>query len=84
MLSTVIIVLGVIAVFAGIAGGIATMIKQLQQRVKEGRTFGPADLPTEFLKALTAFLNAIVASPIWIALIFIGIILIVLGARMTV
>jgi hypothetical protein len=84
VIGIIIIGLGIIAVLAGIAGGIVTMIKELQQRAEKGRSFGLADLPTEFLKALTAFLKAIVKAPAWIALIFIGILLIVIGARMTV
>jgi hypothetical protein len=40
--------------------------------------------PDSVLEALTEFFKAIVAAPIWIALIFIGIVLIILGARMKV
>jgi len=79
VLGIILIVLGLIAIGAGIIGGIVTMFRDLLQTT---RPFGLPE-PTEFLKALTGFLKALVSAPVWMALIFIGVLLVIIGARLT-
>ena len=74
------IVIGLIALLAGIGGGIATMFKQLRPTGERGLAL-PA-FPTETLKALTEFLKALTAAPPWLALTIIGLILIIYGGTL--
>ena len=80
ILGWILIVIGVIATGAGVAGGIATMFKEIKQRVDPDAL--PDALPTEFLKALTEFLKALAAAPVWLALVIIGFALIAWGGTM--
>ncbi|HEX8091090.1 MAG TPA: hypothetical protein VF762_19705 [Blastocatellia bacterium] len=82
ILGWILIVVGVIAIIAGVAGGIAEMFKQIKHKAANAKAFGPAMLPTDFLKALTAFLNALVKAPLWLALVFVGIALVAWGVVM--
>jgi hypothetical protein len=57
LLGWVLVALGILAIFAGIVGGIVAMIKDLKRR-----SLRPTDLPTEFLKVLTEFLKALIGA----------------------
>jgi hypothetical protein len=76
VLGVIIVVLGIIALTAGIGGGIAAMFLDLKRQVENSRAFGIGDLPTEFIQALTEFLKALATSPQWAALIVVGILLV--------
>jgi hypothetical protein len=79
ILGIVLIIVGVIAIFAGIALGIATMIKQLLQQSKAAAVGFSDILPTEWLKALTEFVTK---APGWVVLIVIGMALVAWGGTM--
>jgi len=81
VLGWILVVLGIIATAAGIAGGIAQMFKDIKKAADEG-AFAPAALPTDLIKALTEFLNALVKAPVWLALTIIGFALIAWGGTM--
>ena len=82
VLGIVLIVIGVIAILAGIGGGIAKMILELKKEATAG-SFGVADiLPASTLEALTKFLEGLVKAPIWLALTIIGILLVAWGGAM--
>jgi uncharacterized protein involved in cysteine biosynthesis len=82
ILGWILIVIGVIATGAGVAGGIATMFKEIVRKANEDKDYGFDALPTEFLKALTEFLKALAAAPVWLALVIIGFALIAWGGTM--
>jgi hypothetical protein len=79
ILGWVLIVIGVIAVLAGVAGGIAKMFQEIVRKAGAEQSFGFSILPTEYIEALTEFLNALGKAPPWIALIIIGFALIAWG-----
>lgn len=81
VLGWVLIVVGVIAIVFGLAGGIAKMFKDIQAKANTDN-FAPNLLPTELIKALTAFLNALVKAPTWLALVILGIALVAWGTMM--
>ncbi len=78
----ILIVLGVIALFGGIAGGVAKMFLDIRQQLQKGASGNALAtlLPTELIKALTELVKALTAAPQWLALTVIGIILVGLGA----
>jgi uncharacterized membrane protein len=82
VLGVILIVLGLIAITAGIGGGIATMFLELRRKAQANRTFSALDLPVEFIQALTEFLKALTAAPQWAALIVVGILLVGWGGFM--
>jgi uncharacterized membrane protein len=79
----ILVLLGIVAIFAGVAGGVVAMIKELIGQADKRKSFGLSDLPTEFVRATTDYLKALIGAPIWLALIFVGIFLVFMGARMT-
>ena len=81
ILGWILIAIGLVAPLAGVAGGIAAMLQQIQNRARTDRSFGLELLPTEFIRALTAFLRALIKAPPWLALTLIGFVLIALGGR---
>ncbi len=68
----ILIIVGIISTIAGIAGGIIKMFKELSGK-------GPIAPPTDFIKALTDLLKALIKAPTWLALVIIGFALIGLG-----
>jgi hypothetical protein len=74
------IIVGFAAMIAGIAGGIATMFREIRREHEQ--SFSVTDLPTEFVKALTKLIQALAAAPIWLALTAIGIGLVVYGGTL--
>lgn len=82
VIGIILIVLGVIALFGGIAGGVAKLFLDIKNEVKKGAAGNALTdlLPTELIKALTEFLKALTAAPQWLALTVIGILLIGLGS----
>jgi hypothetical protein len=82
ILGWLLIAIGLIATVAGVGGGIAMMFRELQREAKEDKSFGFVQLPTDLLKALTEFLNALIKAPVWLALIMIGFVLVAWGGSM--
>lgn len=84
MLGIILIIIGIIAIIAGIGGGIAKMFLEIKQQSKQASSFGTLDtlLPDKTIEALTKFLEALTKAPIWLALIIIGIVLIAWGGAM--
>jgi len=69
-------ILGLVAIGAGLVGGIVTMFKQLAQKGDDEK-LATIDQLTAFIQALVQLLQALVAAPIWLALVIIGIVLVV-------
>jgi uncharacterized protein with ACT and thioredoxin-like domain len=68
-------VLGIIAIIAGLIGGIITMFKEVRREV-EARRLSVDTLPTTFIEALTQLVQALTRAPVWLALVIIGILLV--------
>lgn len=81
VLGIVLIVIGVIAILAGIGGGIAKMFLDLKEQSKAAG-FGVLDLPIKTMEALTKFLEALTKAPQWLALTIIGIFLVAWGGTL--
>jgi hypothetical protein len=74
----VLIVLGIIATMAGIAGAIIQLLRNIQKR-----SGGPRyDFPTDLLTALRLLLEALVSAPVWLVLLIFGFALIVYGGTL--
>jgi hypothetical protein len=82
VLGWILIAIGLVATLAGVAGGIAAMFREIQNRARTDQSFGIELLPTEFIWALTEFLKALIKAPPWLALTMIGFALIAWGGRM--
>jgi len=74
----ILVVLGIIATIAGIAGAIAQLLKTLAKR-QGGSRF---DLPTDILTALRLLIEALVAAPVWLVLLIFGFALVVYGGTL--
>ncbi len=74
----IIVVLGIIAVMAGIAGAIVELIKNIQGR-KQGTDY---DMPTDILTALRVLIEALIRAPVWLVLLIFGFALIVYGGTL--
>jgi hypothetical protein len=74
----VVIVLGIVATLAGIAGAIVQLIKDLEKR-KGGPKY---DLPTDLLTALRLLIEALISAPVWLVLLIFGFGLIVYGGTL--
>jgi hypothetical protein len=70
-------VIGIIAIGAGVVGGILAMFRQI--RTSPAATGGLTSLPTEFVEVLIKFLDSLKSAPAWLALIIIGIALVAWG-----
>lgn len=83
ILGWVLVVGGVMAILAGIIGGITQMFIEIEQQLRNRKSFGPTDLteilPTKFLEALTKFLEALTKAKTWLAVVFVGIVAIAIG-----
>lgn len=82
VLGWILIGMGILSTGAGITGGITTMFKEIKRKANQSRDYGPGDLPTEFIEALTEFLKALTQAPVWLALVFVGFVLIAWGGTM--
>lgn len=82
VLGWILIVVGLIATIAGVGGGIAKMFKEVTRKANEDKAYGFASLPTDLLKALIEFIEALAKAPVWLALIAIGFVLIAWGGSM--
>lgn len=73
----VLIVIGIIALGAGVVGGILAMFGNL--RATPVATGGLTSLPIDFVEVLIKFLDALRSAPVWLAMIIIGIALVAWG-----
>jgi hypothetical protein len=80
ILGWLLIVVGQVAILAGLVGGITTMFQEIRRKATQGQSFGVDPLPTEFIKALTELVNALKDAPTWLALVIIGLVLVGWGA----
>jgi hypothetical protein len=78
ILGWVITLLGIIATIAGITGAIAQLMRDIASR--KGSTV--ADLPTDFLDALRALIEALTRAPTWLVLLIFGFALTVYGGTL--
>jgi hypothetical protein len=78
----VLMVLGLVAIGFGIAGGIAKMIRDLRGPAAT-KGLDPFEGLENFLKALTEFLKTLIQAPGWLALVVVGFALVVFGAWLT-
>ncbi len=76
VLGWLIVVIGIIATLAGIVGAIVQLMKDIQSR-KAG-----IGLPTDFLEALRALVEALIRAPTWLVLMLFGFGLIVFGGTL--
>jgi len=76
-----VIVIGLIAMAGGIAGGILQMLLDLQ-RESQGLTLGESLVPTGVIEVLVEFMQALAAAPQWLALTILGIFMVGWGAAM--
>ncbi len=76
VLGWLIVVIGIIATLAGIVGAIVQLMRDLQSR-KAG-----IGLPTDFLEALRALVEALIRAPTWLVLLLFGFGLIVFGGTL--
>lgn len=81
LIGILLIVIGFIALLAGIGGGIAQMFKELQAKYSGGFS-GPLTFPVQVVEALTKFVQALAKAPLWLALTVVGILLIAWGGTM--
>ncbi len=77
-LGWVVIVIGIIATLAGVAGAIVQLIKNLESK-KGGAKY---DLPTDILTALRLLIEALIQAPVWLVLLIFGFALIVWGGTL--
>lgn len=82
ILGIVLIVIGVIAIAAGVGGGIAKMFLELKKQAAGAASFGALNLPVKTIEALTKFLETLIKAPIWLALVIVGILLVAWGGAM--
>ncbi len=73
----IVVVLGIIAVMAGIAGAIIQLIRNL-----ENRKGGVLDAPTDILTAIRLLIEALISAPVWLVLLIFGFALIVYGGTL--
>ena len=81
VLGWILITLGVVAVAAGVVGGISRLLDGIKGQAVDG-AIGVEVLPIEFIQALTEFLKALTKAPTWLALIAVGFVLIAWGGSM--
>ncbi len=74
----IVIVLGIVATIAGVAGAIAQLLKNLQKRYGGS----PFDVPTDILTALRLLIEALISAPVWLVLLIFGFALIVFGSTL--
>lgn len=82
VLGWVLIAIGLVSTMAGVIGGIAKMLEEIKRKGDGNEGRGLDALPTEFLKVLIEFLNALAKAPVWLALTIIGFALIAWGGTM--
>jgi uncharacterized membrane protein len=68
------IILGFLTSVAGIGGGIATMIKEIKSSSIEQQA-DDANWLAQLIEALTAFLKALNASPTWLSISILGLLI---------
>ncbi len=74
----IVILLGIVATLAGIAGAIIQLIRNLEN--KRGKS--KFDLPTDILTALRLLIEALISAPVWLVLLIFGLALIVYGGTL--
>jgi hypothetical protein len=78
LLGWIVVVLGIIATLAGIAGAIAQLMRDIRKRAGKATL----DLPTDFLEALRALVEVLIRAPTWLVLLLFGFGLIVYGGTL--
>ncbi|MGZ6316635.1 MAG: hypothetical protein ACXWNQ_05195 [Anaerolineales bacterium] len=78
VLGWIVIVLGVVATLAGIAGAVAQMMRNYASR--KGTSLN--DLPTDFIEAITQLIQTLIQAPIWLVLVILGFALLVYGGTL--
>lgn len=78
----IMIVLGLVALAFGVAGGIAKMIKELRETPSASSLEDPIAALERLVAALTKFLSVLVKSPVWLTLVVIGLVLVAFGATL--
>jgi hypothetical protein len=74
----ILVVVGIIATLAGVAGGIIQLIKNIENK-KGGSKY---DQPTDILTALRLLIEALVSAPVWLILLIFGFALVVYGGTL--
>ncbi len=74
----IIVVLGIVATLAGIAGAIIQLTKNLDNQ----RSKSTFDVPTDILTALRLLIQALISAPVWLVLLIFGFALIVYGGTL--
>ena len=83
VLGIILIVIGIISLGFGIAGAIKQMFATIKKDLDEGRSAGIEDVLTpKMVEALTKFLKALSAAPIYLILILLGLGLVIWGSTM--
>ena len=82
VLGWILIIVGLIALLAGVVGGIMTMFQKIQKDASRGDA-GIESLPVKWMEALIKFIEALTNAPMWLALCIIGILLIGWGSTIT-
>jgi hypothetical protein len=74
----IVVVLGIVATLAGVAGAIVELIKMIEGK-KGGSKY---DVPTDILTALRLLIEALISAPVWLVLLIFGFALIVYGGTL--
>jgi hypothetical protein len=77
-LGWIVIVLGILAVLAGIAGAIAQIFKD----IASSKPLSLNDLPTDFVDALRLLIESLTKAPVYLVLLLAGFALIVYGGTL--
>ena len=78
ILGWIVVLVGIVATLAGIAGAIAQMMRDVEG--KEGRK--SRALPTDFVDAIRLLIQTLISAPIWLVLLIFGFALIVWGGTL--
>jgi hypothetical protein len=78
----VLVVAGVVALTAGIAGGITKLFVEVRKEILQSRSLANLPIPTELMESLGRFIQTLAGAPIWLALVILGFLMIVWGGSM--
>ena len=80
VLAWIVIVVGLVVLLFGVAGGILQMFAELKKG--QGQTIGVIEFPDKIVDALIKFIEALAKAPLWLALVAIGLFLLIWGASL--